>query len=285
MNSLTGDIGFRSIVQAFRKQITTTWLILLLENILLAFVPLTIGYAIDGLMAARMDELFIMGGILALLGLLAVIRRLYDTRVYGTIRLQLGLSVQQASADIKVSKQNARLDMSGELVDFLEEEAPELITAVIQILISLFVLFLFDVSLGVSAMCVVICMVTLYSFFHNHFYRINAHLNAQTEHQVDILGSRSRLSVFKHLRALRDYKVKLSDTEAYMYGGIFLMQIAFITTNLFLGTQIPEITAGKIFSIATYSWEYVEAALMLPIALQSWSRLSEITARINGRAL
>ncbi|MFC3119789.1 hypothetical protein ACFOHS_21805 [Jhaorihella thermophila] len=35
------------------------------------------------------------------------------------------------------------------------------------------------------------------------------------------------------------------------------------------------------FSIVTYSWDFVEGALILPATLQSLSRLSEVTARIN----
>lgn len=82
------------------------------------------------------------------------------------------------------------------------------------------------------------------------------------------------------LRALRQSEVAISDTEAYVYGGIFMLQIAFVICNLQLGAQLPEITAGKIFSSATCSWEYVEAALLLPMTLQSWSCLSGITAWI-----
>ena len=44
---------------------------------------------------------------------------------------------------------------------------------------------------------------------------------------------------------------------------------------------IMEITAGRIFSIVTYSWEFVESALVLPLTLQSWSRLAEIINRTN----
>ena len=44
---------------------------------------------------------------------------------------------------------------------------------------------------------------------------------------------------------------------------------------------IMEVTAGRIFSIVTYSWEFVESALVLPLTLQSWSRMAKIIDRIN----
>ncbi|MGI9486008.1 MAG: ABC transporter six-transmembrane domain-containing protein [Geminicoccaceae bacterium] len=281
MNRFEGDIGLRLLIKAFRGRITTTWLIVLIENFLIALIPLFIGLSIDGLLAGRLDELITMIVILVVLGGITVGRRCYDTRVYGTIRSRLGVAVDDRNPAIKVSTRNARLDMSRELVDFLEEEAPKLITALLQIIVSFAVLAYFDLRLGVSSFLVIIAMIVLYSCFHQRFYRFNARLNEQTEQQVEVLAAGSRLGVFRHLRALRRSEVAISDTEAFVYGGIFMLQIAFIAYNLYLGAQLPGITAGKIFSIASYSWEYVEAALMLPMALQSWTRLSEITTRIN----
>ena len=42
---------------------------------------------------------------------------------------------------------------------------------------------------------------------------------------------------------------------------------------------IMEITAGRVFSVVAYPREFVESALVLPLTLQSWSRLAE--DRIN----
>jgi hypothetical protein len=44
------------------------------------------------------------------------------------------------------------------------------------------------------------------------------------------------------------------------------------------------VTRGTIFAIVSYLWEFVEAAVMFPMAFQSWSRLSEIFQRLNGSA-
>ncbi len=277
-------IGFGAIFGAFRRRIVKTWGIVLVENVLLALIPLLIGLSIDGLLAGRLDELAMLGGVLVVLGIISVARRIYDTRVYSTIRLHLGFSLHHRNADMRVSAHNARLGMSRELVDFLEKDVPELITAMVQVLISLTVLTIFDQRLGLSAAIVFVAMVAFYAFFHRTFYRYNASLNERHERQVDILDGGSKLGVFRHLRGLRGIEVSVSDTEAYLYGGMFLMQIAFVIFNLYIGAQLPAVTAGMIFSIATYSWEYVEAALRLPMALQSWSRLSEITKRINRPA-
>jgi hypothetical protein len=74
----------------------------------------------------------------------------------------------------------------------------------------------------------------------------------------------------------------LSDTEAILYGAIFFVLLGMILFNLRVATALPGASAGTIFSVVSYSWEFVESALALPITLQSWTRLSEIMARING---
>jgi ABC-type bacteriocin/lantibiotic exporter with double-glycine peptidase domain len=279
---MQGRIDLINILRNFPGRIALTWGIVIFENILMALVPLLIGLTIDGLLAGRLDELGWMVATLASLGVVAVGRRIYDTRTYGTIRLHLGTELHSRIPDLKVSARSARLDMSREIVDFLEQGAPELITAVIQITASLVILSSFDFKLGLSSIAVLVGMILVYGCFHGRFYKHNANLNEQREKQVDALTSGNRLGIFRHLKALRRHEVSISDTEAVVYGGIFLLQIAFIAANLFLGAAIIDVTAGQIFSIATYSWEYVEAALLLPIALQSWSRLSEIIGRINA---
>jgi ABC transporter transmembrane region len=280
--NMQGRIDLINILRNFPGRIALTWGIVIFENILIALVPLLIGLTIDGLLAGRLDELGWMVATLASLCVVAVGRRIYDTRTFGTIRLHLGDELHCRIPDLKISARSARLDMSREIVDFLEHGAPELITAIIQITVSLVILSSFDFKLGLSSIAVLVGMILVYGCFHSRFYKHNANLNEQREKQVDALASGNRLGIFRHLRALRRHEVSISDTEAVVYGGIFLLQIAFIAANLFLGAAIFDVTAGQIFSIATYSWEFVEAALLLPFALQSWSRLSEIIGRING---
>jgi len=275
-------IDLTYVLKRFAGMIAITWAVVLLENVLIALVPLLVGRTIDGLLAGSLQELGWMVAILVAIGIFAVARRIHDTRAYGSIRLHLGSELHCRNPTLQVSKRSARIDMSRELVDFLEEVVPGLVTAVVQILVSLVILALFDLHLGLSSVLVVMGMLLVYACFHGSFYRFNARLNEQRERQIDVLAAGGRLGVFKHLKALRKHEVSISDAEAILYGSIFLLQIGFIAFNLYEGAGINGITTGQIFSIATYSWAYVEAALMLPIALQGWSRLSEIRSRING---
>lgn len=277
----TQRLSISLLFKYFFSKIATTWLLVIMETTLLALIPLMLGYAIDDLLAASPQSLIYLAGIFAGLILISVLRRIYDTRVYSFIRLKLGMALDKRQQSMDVSKRSARLDMSQELVDFLEEEVPQLLTAFIQILVTVVVLMSFDMQLALSAGFMVLAMVSIYALFHRRFFRLNAAYNGLKEQQVSILGLLRQSRLHQYLKQLRNTEVSLSDTEAVLYGLIFVLICGFVINNLWLSIHLPDISAGRIFSIVSYSWEFAEAAIMLPITLQSWSRLSEITKRIN----
>lgn len=277
------DLTISSLIRVFRGRISLTWAMILVETSLLAFVPLFIGFAIDGLLSGSLRELKHLAALMAALVGASVLRRLYDTRVYGTIRVELGRAQVARSSELPVSALNARFAMGRELVDFLEHTLPEAISAAVQLTIAVVILYSFSPALALAAGVTMFSMVSIYAFFHGRFYRLNNALNHQTEKQVSILERRREQPTLEHLLGLRRLEVRLSDTEAILYGAIFVVLMGLILFNLWFAATELSMTVGTVFSIISYSWDLVEGALALPITLQTLSRLSEITCRLNGR--
>lgn len=270
-----------TLIRKFLRPISLTWLLTLCETTLTALIPLFMGFAIDGLLKGDTDALIRLAAILAGLIVIGVARRIYDTRAYGTIRVALGTELIGRSGKAPVSRQNARLGMGRELVDFLETEVPAVMNSVVQLAIALVILFTFHPYLSYAAMASAILMIIIYWASHGRFFRLNGEHNHQTEQQVKILESRVPGGILSHLDRLRRIEIRLSDTEAFVYGAIFLVLLAFIVFNLWFAATHLAASVGTIFSIISYSWEFVESALVLPMTLQGWSRLTEIMQRIN----
>jgi hypothetical protein len=257
-----------------------------LENVFMFLLPLFIGFSIDDLLNKTFTALYWLSSLFVLLIVVSVIRRLYDTRVYGKIRVHLGvqvdaLLVQNNKADNNISIRNARLNMSRELVDFLENDVPLLMTAVIQLIMSVIILTAFHRDLAISAVITSVVILFIYAQFHGYFIRLNGYLNRCAEQQVFVLSRIPFLGVRRHLERIMRREILISDAEAAVYGLIFLVLFGFVITNLWLSSLIDSPTAGTIFSVVTYSLEFVEAAIMLPVTLQSLSRLTEISHRLN----
>ena len=272
-----------TLFKVFRLRIALTWAIILAETGLLALIPLFIGFAIDDLLVGRDAAFWQLAGIMGALITLAVIRRAYDTRVYGAIRVEMGKAQVKRSNNVPVSTLNARLAMGRELVDFLEDTFPMAMASAVQLVVSVAVLYSFAPQLAMAAGAAALGVIAVYAAFHRSFYLLNGALNEQTEKQVKLLERRALFPALAHLLRLRRLEVRLSDREAVLYGAIFIILLGMILFNLRMATGLPGVTAGTIFSVISYSWEFVESALALPLTLQSWTRLSEIMTRINGR--
>ncbi|MEM9617792.1 MAG: ABC transporter six-transmembrane domain-containing protein [Pseudomonadota bacterium] len=279
------DLTVATLLRVFRGRISLTWIMILFETGLMALIPLFIGFAIDGLLAGNSLELWRLAGLMAVLIVVAVIRRICDTRAYGTMRVELGKAQAARSHDVSVSTLNARLGMGRELVDFLEETLPAAMAASVQLVISVIILYAFSPILALAGGIAALGMAAIYAIFHRRFYSLNGALNQQTERQVWILQKRKTTPTVEHLSRLRHLEVRLSDTEAILYGAIFFVLLGLILFNLWFATIELSNTVGATFSIISYSWEFVESALALPVTLQSWSRLSEIMRRLNAQTV
>lgn len=274
-------LSIGSLLRVFWMQVSVTWALTLFETFILVSLPLLIGRSIDGLLNDHWLPFLWLGGAMAVLLVTSVGRRLYDTRAYGRMRVELGAAVVEKAGDQPVSTTNARLNMSRELITFLETEAPIVIMALLQVIVSLVILYSFHGLLAATAGAATLLSLIVYGVASGRFYRLNGDLNSQSEQQVSVLEGGIRGAIGAHLSALRRHEVALSDTEAVVYGLIFVALLSMLGGNLWFAATQLSATPGEIFSIVTYSFEFIEAAVMLPVTLQTLTRISEITQRLN----
>ena len=274
-------LSLGSLFKRFYGKIAVTWTLTLCETALYALIPLLIGWSIDDLLAGRWEMFLWLLALFATLLIVATGRRVYDTRAYGTMRVAMGRAQFTRRADAPVSTANARVLMGRELVDFLEQETPAAMTAFVEVIVAVAILLTFHNVLALSAGGSAIVLTVIFAISARAFFNRNAALNAQSEKQVDALTSRNLRSVTHHFRSLRRHEVRLSDLESLVYGVIFLVLLSMLAFNLwFTATQLNA-SPGDIFAVVTYSFTFVESAVALPIVLQSLTRLTELTRRIN----
>ncbi|PID95892.1 MAG: hypothetical protein CSA85_00015 [Alphaproteobacteria bacterium] len=281
MIALADHLSIGTLIRTFWGRITITWGLTLIETALFAVLPLMIGQSIDGLLNDNWTPFTQLILILLVLLCVAAGRRIYDTRAYGTMRVELGKAQAERGKDDPVSVINARVSMGREMVDFLEDTAPTSMTALVQVLVSVGILLSFHGNLAISAGGALVLMLTIYGVFSRRFFRLNSALNEVAEGQVHRLEGRDPKAIAKHFLGLRREEVRLSDTESLVYGLIFAVLLTMLAYNLWFAATRLGSTPGQIFSVVAYSQEFLQAAVQLPFALQALTRLSEITERIN----
>lgn len=277
-------LSIATLLRIFRIKIATTWGLTLVETALFALLPLLIGYSIDGLSQGDYTSFVHFGITMAALLVVSTLRRIYDTRAYGTIRVELSAAQAKRDAGREVSVLNARVLMARELVDFLENEAPDSMGAAVQVLISVGVLMSFHGALAAAAGTAAVLILIIFTLFSQRFFRLNGLLNHQAERQVTALQSMDLKKISQHFFRMRAHEVRLSDSDALVFGAIFAVLLSMLAFNLWFASTQGGVTAGQIFSVVTYSFEFVQSVVVLPMVLQSLARLSEITERINTPA-
>ncbi|WP_162932912.1 ABC transporter six-transmembrane domain-containing protein [Roseovarius sp. EL26] len=281
MIAITDRLSIGTLFRAFWGKVAITWGLTLAETAFFALMPLMIGRSIDGLLKDDWLPFQFLIAMFVVVLVVATGRRIYDTRAYGTMRVELGKAQYARSECAPVSVTNARVLMGRELVDFLEDTAPNTMTALVQVIASVVILLSFHTMLALSTGGSAIVILLIYMAFSRSFFRTNAGLNEQAEQQVTALESASPKKVAAYFLGLRKLEVKLSDMESIVYGKIFAVLMAMVAFNLWFAATKSGASAGDIFAIVTYSTQFLGAAVTLPYALQSLTRLSEITHRIN----
>ena len=113
--------------------------------------------------------------------------------------------------------------------------------------------------------------------------RLNAALNDRLEREVELVSRGSKAGVRRHFgHRLRFWRVRISDAEAMVWGGIEVVQIALTLAALaLLGREGSSVTAGEIFAVLSYVWTYGESVNDLPTVVQKVSRLKDIASRLG----
>ena len=98
-----------TLLRTYLGRVSITWLLTLVETALMTLIPLFIGFAIDGLLDGELESLSQLAMVLGALIIASVIRRIYDTRAYGTIRVDLGKELIARSGEILISSQECQV--------------------------------------------------------------------------------------------------------------------------------------------------------------------------------
>ncbi|MEM6386706.1 MAG: ABC transporter six-transmembrane domain-containing protein [Pseudomonadota bacterium] len=119
MIKLTDRISLGLLLPAFWWRVTIKWSLMLNETAFFAIMPLLLNLTIDGLLADDWTSFGYLVTALAVLLIVATGRRIYDTRDYCTMRVELGKAQVARSENDTESVSNARVLLGREMIYFL----------------------------------------------------------------------------------------------------------------------------------------------------------------------
>lgn len=275
------NISLKALFSKYKIPISLTFFLLTVEAILLALIPFGVGIAIDKLIENNINGISILLIILFLILVVSTGRRLYDTRVYGTIYALLGskLIKNYKQNGIDKSKILTRSNLLKELVDFFEYDLTQSYTALIGLVTALVMVFYINSYVALVCIVSLIIIALIYKLSESHIYNENSNLNNELEKRLNLIEKKN-IVIVNHFRAMKSSMIKLSDIESFNFIFIQILISIMILCSIIIAIE-SKLSVGQIFALVTYVINFSYEIIVLPVIFQQYIRLTEITDRIN----
>lgn len=271
-----------SLIRAKRGAVAATYTLTLVENVCTLAYPALTGRAVDMLVKREYAGLMLLVAVWLFHLAVSFARQRLDTRVFMALYAQIashlvGLHQEQGHGTSKIS---ARVEMVRDIVGFFEKEVPAMFHNVLAVVGSLAMLFLYDLDAGFIAMAVLLPMMLVNAWYWRRAVRLNRGINNQIEREVDDIESGRLFRVRRHFWLLRRWRVKLSDSESWTWGVTELATIGALVLILIDFTQSPSFTAGAIYAVLAYVYDYLEGLNQVPTIVNNVARLKDVRERL-----
>lgn len=280
---MSTQISLWILIRRFWKRASLTWLMVVVEGILLVLMPLVIGWAVDDLIQSRMLGLIQLGGLCTLLLIIGAGRRFYDTRVYA--RMYREVSGEMISREFQkqtsVSKISARTNLFTEFIEFLENAIPDIVNHFMGLSGTLVIIFFIQVK--VFWLCIAGAVLTGLIFFisGNRMLALNKGQNDEFENQVALIEAKEPKQLSGHFKRLMRWNVRLSDLETINFSLTWIALSGILLSTVFLTVSSGASSFGHVITIVMYVFGFIESILTFPLYYQQMIRLQDITERLG----
>lgn len=279
-------VSHSAILQKYAGRISVTFLILIIENLLLLLEPFVLGVAINGLVVQDWNGVFIFLALEVAITAIGVMRRFYDTRAYGSIYREIGAEISASAIEEQddLSPAIGRADLLQEVVDFFENEMPMGFASGFAIVGALVMLFVLAPEVGLAGLLAAIGIGAIFVLSRRRIKALNRLMNDELEARARIFMKRKRAPLVAHFANLVQQKIGLSDLEARNFGLSYLFVIFLIAFALYQSVAVRQSSIGDVFAVLTYASQFAQGVIVLPMMYQQYIRTAEITGRIRGDA-
>lgn len=271
-----------SLLRRYAGSISLTYMLTLAENGVRLAYPLVIGMTIDALLKGRSHMIMAVIAIWILHLAVGITRGVYDThaftRVYSDL-VERTVTVQRQE-NVEPEVIAGRVALSREIVEFFQFGVPALVTSIVGLIGSAFMLARHDALIGAMVIAVLFPVMGMYIWFGKRSLRLHRLLNNQMEREIGLILRRPIESVARHMGRLRAWRLRISLGEAKTWGAVDLCSLALCAVLLTRLASQPGVTPGNIYAAMAYLFDFNMAVGLLPQVLQHGARVRDIWRRL-----
>ncbi len=274
-------VTIRSVLLEFKWKLIFIFFLILVESAIELLIPLFIGFAIDSALNGSYMGAIQLGVLGTLIILIGGGRRFFDSRIYAKIYRRLGNATLLKMEEDRSSVKTARLGMINEIVEFLENSLPALISTIIGMAGVVIIIASLNLNVFLVGLAATFLVFLIYFLTRKRTTRFNSSYNNEFEKQVDVITTNDGALLASHLKKMMKWNIKLSDLEVFNFSMSWLVLMAFLALSIVLSVSAGTMAHGALFSLIIYVFQYLESVIALPAFYQNWLRLKEIKERLE----
>jgi len=269
-----------NIFKQYKYKLMLIYLFMLLTEISIITQPFLLGKSIDGLISGTYFWVFLLFASHGVSNLFNYKRMVYDTKVYTTIYNDIVLKFLKNTKEDESTK-IARTDMAHDIVNVLEGYVHYYISTIITIVGSIGFIYSSNWRVGLLVTLASVFIILTVSFFYK---KIRQSINIRNNHYENKVksiqyGYDSSLSFFNRRRRIEIFESTLQGKNWFSVG--MVKSIFLILAIIVLITTTKNITIGNVVTTYSYINNFLISLMSVPVAVEMYSRLSNIIKRIH----
>ena len=269
------------IFKQFKIELTWIYFFMLVTELSNLATPFLLGKSIDGLIDGTWFWLIFLGISYFTSNFFNYKRMVYDTKVYTRIYNSIVFRFLKNNNDDDVSTKMARTDMAHQIVDVLEGYVHYYIATIVTIVGSIGFIYSENWRVGLLVTLSFVLILLGVSVYYKKIKQAIKVRNNQYEKKNDAiqLGYEQSVSFFSRRRKLEIFESTLQGKNWFLVG--FIKNIFLFLSVILLVTTTKNITIGSVVTVYSYVNNFLISLLSVPVAVEMYSRLSDILKRIN----
>ena len=268
------------IFKQFKTELMWIYFFMLITELSILATPFLLGKSIDGLINGNWSWLIFLGLSYFISNFFNYKRMVYDTKVYTKIYNSIVFRFLKKN-NIDVSTKMARTDMAHQIVGVLEGYVHYYIATVVTILGSIGFIYSENWRVGLLVTLAFILILFAVLVYYKKIKQAIKVRNNQYEKKGEALekGYLESISFFNRRRKLEIFESTLQGKNWFLIGSI--KNLFLFLSIILLVTTTENITIGSVVTVYSYVNNFMISLLSVPVAVEMFSRLSDILKRIN----
>lgn len=268
------------IFKQHKRQLLFIYLFMLFTELSILATPFLLGKSIDGLISGSYGWLVLLGLSYFLSTFFNYKRMVYDTKVYTNIYNSIVFRFLK-NKNINTSTKIARTDMAHEIVNVLEGYVHYYIATIVTILGSIGFIYSENWGVGILVTIAMILIVIAGMVYYKKIRQSVRIRNNHTENKVKAIeeGYPQSISFFNRMRKLYIFESTLQGKNWFLIG--LIKNLFLFLSIILLVLTTKNITIGSVVTVYSYVNNFLISLLSVPVAIEMYSRLSDVLKRIN----